>query len=74
MFSSKSKRYIAAFLSCLQHDVKVASNCLKYHLLSEYNPFSVACREDLKTLCDALDLFYKHIDDPEFQHNALKGF
>lgn len=74
MFLSKSKWYFAASLSCLQHDIKVASSCLKYHLLSEFNPFSVACRDDLKTLCDALDLLYKYVDDPEFQHNALKGF
>lgn len=74
MFLSKSKRFIAASLSCLQHDIKVSSMCLKYHLLCQDNPFSLALKDDLKTLCDALDLLYKHVDDPEFQHNALKGF
>lgn len=71
---SIKKRFFRACLSCLQHDLKVAAMCVKFHLLDENNPFSSVVKSDLSTISDSLDLLYKMVDDPAFQQSVVKRF
>ena len=69
--SVSKKVWLAACLSCLQHDVRTAKNCLQFHVLNPYNPFSKLAREELRPLVDALELAYRAFDDPEFQQKVF---
>lgn len=56
--SERERQHVAASLSCVLHDIKVARSCCSYHSLNPFNPVSKVFASRFGKLADELDRLY----------------